>query len=85
MKCLVVLIKGGCKAVDARSFLEEHESSVLDCKDTTEVMNHLNNLAGESVCSVWEMTEFMEAWNDSDDDCETIEMKKYFMGYVYIK
>jgi len=82
--CYVVLIDAG-KTTDAREFLNSVEGRVMNCTNAQEIRDVLNKEIGDNVCNVYAISEFMEEFNDTDDDHTFVAVKENFMGYVYTK
>ena len=70
---------------DARAFLENNEGRVFEGKNSSEIRDILNEELGDDACAVYNINEFMEEFNDTDDDCTCIDTEANFMGYVYSK
>ena len=70
---------------DARDFLEKNEGRVFEGKNASEIHDILNEELGDDACAVYNINEFMEEFNDTDDDCTCIDIEENFMGYVYSK
>jgi len=84
MKPLVILVEVGGKG--GREDLESIEGQIYE--DKNEVRKVCKDLFGEVFFSVWNMTDFMDFYNNSDDGApsdETLYVACTFFGYVYVK
>ena len=84
MKNVIILLQAG-SGLD-RTDLERLDSTfdtqeeLLDAIDPSGREMFLNN-----EIEIWEETEFMEAWNNTDDDSNELRVKNNFIGFAKIK
>jgi len=82
MKPMVIIVNTGSKG--GRETLESIEGHSF--KDKNEVSAACKDLFDEGCFSVWSMTDFMDFYNNSDDEApsdETLVVADTFFGYVY--
>lgn len=85
METMIITVKAG--EVIGRYELGVIENEVFESKQS--LLDRLGSEAKElykvNILQVWKMTDFMEAWNSTDDDGEYLEIDNTFLGYVRIK
>jgi hypothetical protein len=85
METMIITVLAG--EVIGRFELGVIENEVFESKQS--LLNRLGSeakeLYKEGVLQIWKMTDFMEAWNSTDDDGEYLEIDSTFLGYVKIK
>jgi hypothetical protein len=85
MKKVIILLQAG-KGLDRRD-LEKIEGSTFDTQE--ELLDAIHPTGREMFLNneiqVWTETDFMDAWNNTDDDSTEIEIMDTFLGYANIK
>ena len=84
MKTVIVTIKAGqdLDRTDLEKIENESFSNVQSLLD--ELSEIGRSLYLEGVIKVWELSDFMDAWNDTDDHKTLLNVKNCFIGYAKV-
>lgn len=85
MKTVIILLKAGT-GLDRRE-LERIEGETFDTQQ--ELLDAIHPTGRDMFLNneiqVWTQTDFMDAWNNTDDDSTELEIGKSFIGFAKIK
>lgn len=80
-KTVVILVNADVVA-GAREILQDIEGTKFSSEKS---LRWCLEAEGIEECGVYEMSEFMTDWNDTDDDIQPLTIADSFMGYALIK
>lgn len=85
METVIVLIQAG-SGLD-RTHLEKIEGESFESTESLldSIHPEAQNMFFNNQIQIWKMTDFMDAWNDTDDDRAVLEIGDSFIGYVKLK
>lgn len=83
MKTVVILVYAGLD----RTHLEKVEDTEFDTVE--DLLDALSGFGRGLYCDnsiqVWELSDFMDEWNNTDDDYQGLDVKVSFFGYAKVK
>lgn len=82
---VIILIQAGCGL--GRTHLEKIEGESFE--DVKSLLDRIDpkaeSLFFDNQIQIWKMTDFMDAWNNTDDDQTMLEIGDSFIGHVKLK